>query len=1085
MPALRIYTGNRLETLADELGRILLSPLGNPLAEEIVMVQSRGMERWLRMRLAGSHGVCVNVRFPFPSHFFQTIFSGFFPDCRETGLFSPEVMAWRIMELLSSLEKEPEFQSVYNYLASGRGDLRRFQLSELIADTFDQYLVFRPELIFRWEKGEENHWQARLWRMISSGHETGHRAALARDFIERIEKYGAPPGLLPQRLSVFGISALPRFHMNLLAALGNAIPVNIFLMNPCAEYWGDISSERTILSRARKAAESGAFEADLYSEGGNPLLASMGTLGRDFFDMATEFPHHQMERFNAPGMDSLLRCIQSDILSMYNRTGSGDRINISPEDFSVQIHSCHSRMREIEIIHDVLLDLLQKLPGLTCEDILVMAPDMESYGPFIRSVFDRERADPVSIPFSITDRTLLNESPVAGAFLRIMDLCSSRCTASDVIEILEADPVGSRFRIPADNLTTIKRWIRETRICWGVDGSDKALEGLPVFEENTWRAGVSRLLLGYALPELDGRTFQGIPPYGDMEGGDAELLGKLCAFLDVLFQLMRSLREPRPVTSWVENLEALLADFFEPSEPFLKDMQCVRNSLAELDSAARSAGFTGMIDLATVKRLIRRKLEKMGHGAGFITRGVTFCEMLPMRSIPFRVVCLLGLNSDTYPRRSRQTGFDLIAGHPRKGDRSRRADDRYLFLEALLSARDVFCVSHVGASVRDNSTIPPSVVTSELLDYISTGFSAEGGIENHVVTRHPLQPFSPDYFRPGGRLYSYSIESLEAARAAQGPRKPPAPFVSGELEAFDSDQAPIRMEDLCSFFAHPARHFLKNRLGVHLDDPAPAIEEREPFAVEGLDRYQLENRLLSWLLSGRHRKDLFEAVRFEGLLPHGNVGKRLFNDTAARVEDFARRLLPLLEKSRSTPLEAGFSINQFEIKGLLDRLSSDGRLYYRYAPLSPKTLIQEWIKHLMLCSLSPGGVSKVTLIAGLSGNSGSRKTMAVKSFVEISDPVSTLARLINFYREGLHKPLPFSPYVSWEYVKALGKGLPGKRALDKAREKWEGSDWARGESQDPYNDLCFKETGLVGEPGFAVVAAEILEPMISHTEDLE
>jgi exodeoxyribonuclease V gamma subunit len=1085
VPGITIYTSNELEVLAGALCDLLRQPLDSVLAQEVVMVQSRGMERWLRMQLAAAHGISANIRFPFPNRFLQKIFSEIFPDRSQIDLYSPDVAAWRILEILPACIEQQEFGSLRDYLNTGDGDLKRLQLSSLISDTFDQYLLFRPEMVLRWETGEETHWQARLWRMLSTGHETEHRAAVARDLVSVIENGKVPPGVFPARLAVFGISALPRFHMELLAVIGQATEVNLFLMNPCMEYWGDLVSEKAMLAGERRLAETGEAGKDLHAETGNPLLSSLGVMGRDFFDLTGEFPHTSWESFQEPGSDSLLHCIQSDILHMINRKAGDMRDALTSSDHSVQIHVCHSPMREVEVLHDILLDLLDKNKDLACEDIVVMTPDMEVYAPFIRSVFDTASGGPDAIPFSIADRSLCSENPVIDTFFKILEMCRGRYTSSEVAAVLEADPIGARFEIQGDRLATVKRWMKEVRICWGIDGPGKAEAGLPMYEENTWSAGVSRLLLGYAAPGGSQKTFAGISPYDDIEGQDGEVLGRLCTFLKRLFDSTRSFRTPRTPVQWASDLEALLERLFSDDDAFDADLGILRRALQDMSEAAVSARFSGTVDLAAIRWLLARRLEKTEYGSGFISRGVTFCAMLPMRSIPFRVVCLLGLNSDAYPRRSRPSGFDLIARRPRRGDRSRRTDDRYLFLEALLSARDVFYLSYVGRSIRDNSTIPPSVVVSELLDYISQGFRGKKDIREQVVLYHPLQPFSPDYFRPGGRLFSYSSEAFNAARALSAPPRKPGPFISEEIPPLETGMHHVRVEDLCSFFSHPARYLLKKRLGVSLEDQALALEEREPFSLEGLDRYWLENRVLAWLLEDRDPAVLMDLVRSEGILPHGNVGRRFFDRTVNNMEDFIRRLRSIIREPLSAPLEVFLKISGFDLSGFIGSLNSDGILVYRYARLKAADMIKTWIKHLVLCLASPPGVRKRSVIAGLSGPGQSGQSWAARYFDETPNPEVVLGDLLGRYREGLRRPLPFSPEVSWTYMSALAGGCSQEDAIERARRKWEGSKMSRGACEDSYNALCFKETGILDLPGFRDAAVEILGPLVSSMGELE
>ena len=389
MSDLRLFTSNRLEALAEKLAETLSKPLSSPLEPEVIVVQSKGMEKWLSLHLAELHGICANCRFPFPNAFSHEVFKNVIPDLPEHSPFDPRIMTWRIMKLLPACITRPGFEKLKSYLRGIGESLKRFQLSERIADTFDQYLVFRPQMIFRWEKGLEDHWQAVLWRELILESGKKHRAALGKNFLEVIKAPSTSLKGFPERISVFGISALPRFHMQILAGISRFSQVNLFLMNPCREYWGDILSEWETKKTTVRTSTQDLSIKELHLEKGNSLLASMGTLGRGFFNLITEFLYEESGSFKDPGQGTLLSCIQSDILNLHDREqkSEGKKI-IEQSDLSIQIHSCHSPMREIEVLHDQILEMFEKDPGLGPEDILVMTPDIETYSPYIHAVFD-------------------------------------------------------------------------------------------------------------------------------------------------------------------------------------------------------------------------------------------------------------------------------------------------------------------------------------------------------------------------------------------------------------------------------------------------------------------------------------------------------------------------------------------------------------------------------------------------------------------------------------------------------------------------------------------------------------------------
>ncbi len=1081
MPGLRLYSSNRLEKLAEKLAESVASPLASPLDKEIIVVQSRGMERWVSMQLAQHHGICANTHFPYPNHFVQDIFRKVLPDLPERSPFEPEIMTWKIMKLLHTCTGRPEFKSLRDYLGDSDVGLKRFQLSGRIADTFDQYLLFRPEMIFRWERGQEAHWQAVLWRELVKESGKGHRAEVGKAFFKAIKRLPPKKHALPERVSVFGISALPRFHIQVLAAISRFTQVNLFLMNPCKEYWGDILSGWEM---KKTAAKQGALELptqELHMEKGNSLLASMGKLGRDFFDLVNECEGEESALFEEPGEQTLLGCIQSDILNLKERDHETQgKMTVESMDTSVQIHSCHSPMREMEVLYDRLLNMFEKDPDLKPTDILVMTPDIETYAPYIRAVFDMPLNDFKGIPYTIADRSIRKENEIIDTFLDLLNLEGSRYGVSQVLSILESASVRRRFGLSEADLELVRKWITDTRIRWGIDGKNRSEMGLPSFPENTWRAGLDRLLLGYAMPGLDEKMFKGILPYDLMEGNETSVLGKFLDFTELLFEQTTSLGRPRTLKAWSETLSTLLDGFFMPDENSERAVQAIRHTVKSLVDIQENTIFDQEIDIKVVKLHLAHCLENEGFGFGFITSGITFCAMLPMRSIPFKIICLVGMNGDAYPRESRPLGFDLMAQHPQPGDRSRREDDRYLFLEVLLSAREQLYISYVGQSIKDNTLIPPSVLISELKDTIEQGFEIPGmNILDHIMTRHRLQAFSPEYFRKNKKLFSYSKENLRAARRMLEKRSLYVPFISGGLRVPEEEWKTVDLDDLCGFFSNPSKYLIQKRLGIYFEQRAFIADEREPFVIKGLEKYQIENRLMEKGLSGRNLKDLFPQTLAGGVLPHGTAGKCLFERMRQGVEFFAEKTRPYLQGAAPDSLEVDLCIGDFRLTGKIRGLFPERLVRYRYARIKAKDHLQTWIHHLALNSILPGDSNLPSMLAGLA-STGSEPGWVAFEYKPVQNSEKILDALLERYWEGLRKPLHFFPQTSWEYAQALlSKGMQRENALDRARNTWTGNEYIRGENINPYYELLFRNTDPL-DADFRDISEEIIGILIGH-----
>ncbi len=1151
MKRLRVFTSNRLEVLVQKLAWVLADQrLKSPLDREIIVVQSKGMERWVSMELARYHGICANAEFPFPKKFVTERFQKVIEKLPELSPFDPKVMAWRIMKLLPVLIRKPGFGNLRLYLEGTDINFRCFQLAMRLANIYDRYLIFRPERIFKWEKGEEDHWQAMLWRALDTG-EGSHPATLRRHFFKALEtelRYQTPHLQFPERVSIFGISDLPKFHMEVFDAISWFTQVNLFLMNPCQEYWSDILSNREIKrATARQpphpsslnpqpgtSGRSGGLNpqssfftsSHLHLEQGNSLLASMGTLGRDFFELIHEFGAEDEPDFEDPGEESLLHSLQSDILHLRERGNeSGGKAIISKDDRSVQIHSCHSPMREIEVLHDRLLELFETDPTLSPSDILVMAPTIEDYSPYIQAVFDLPKDDPRRIPFSIADRSIRTESRLVDTFMQILDFTNSRFGAAQVVSILEYPPVCRRFDLSEAELERIRRWIRDTRIRWGINADIRAEMGLPGLPENTWDAGLDRLLLGYALPGGD-QMFEDILPYDFIEGTEAATLGKFVEFERRLFSCVQSLEHSRALSEWSDTLMKMLSELFMPDEDIEIEAQNIRSRLNELHQMQTTADFHEKIGINIIKNFLNDYFKEPSR-FGFITGGVTFCAMLPMRSIPFKVIGLVGMNSDAYPRQSRPLGFDLMAKHPKRGDPSGRNDDRYLFLESLLSAREKLYISHMGQSIKDNSLIQPSVLVSELMDTIEKGFEIPGqeSLTDHLVTKHRLQAFSLEYFRgrgargegrrtrgkgrrtrgkgrgargkgrgarqggeergvrnthspspiahspsPPRRLFSYSEENLEAARSLLQRRERPPRFISGKLSEPPAELRQIDLSELCRFFGNPAKFLLNQRLGIYFDEKGAALEERESFDVQGLDKYVLVEELVKRRLEGWDIQALFTLKKAAGQLPHGTVGECVYEKLIQEVDRFVERISPYIQENPLDHLEMDMNLNGFKLIGKVEAIYPKGLLRYRCTKVKSKDRLNIWIHHLALnCRNGSGPHPRFSRVAG---------SDAMWEYQPVENSQDILESLLETYWEGLKRPLPFFPEASCKYAETRGRNRSHEDALRSAQNVWTGSEWHPGElDRDFYFQQCF---GHTFDPEFQSIALNVFKPLLEH-----
>ncbi|HPU29142.1 MAG TPA: exodeoxyribonuclease V subunit gamma [Syntrophorhabdaceae bacterium] len=1057
MPGLKLYHGNRLEKLVDSLVCVIKTPLSSPFKTEIIVVQSKGMERWLSIKLAESFGIWANCAFPFLDNFVGELFKCVLKEAHDTEFFSPQVMSWRIMDILKTLKEKPEFEQIKHYIDEDESQLKTFQLSEQIANVFDSYTVYRPEMVYKWNVKNNTGWQEILWHHLIKGHEDKNRVFILYKFLRELERnLFNDEKELPERISIFGISSLPDYYLNVIKAISRLIDVHIFFLNPTYKFWGDIVPERII----KKIGAIGS-----YFETGNPLLASMGKMGRDFFNAIIECADEEYDIFDEPEPQNLLTAIQYDIYHLLERGKDIEKTLISSEDISIQVHSCHSPLREIEVLHNNLLFLFERYDDLKPKDILVMTPDIEAYAPFISAVFEGQEEGKERIPYSISDRKTSGESPVVNLFLKILALLKSRFYASDVMDILDDILLKEKFKLNEGDIQAIFNWINDTNIRWGIDENHREAFDIPGFKENSWRAGIERLLLGYAMFTKDGEPFNGILPYNEMEGDYVDTLEKLLNFLYPLFDFSNKISGQRPLDEWADLLHSILDTFIIMNDETERHIQFIRETIQHLKKLKLSYGIESPVSFHVILHYLKGRLNIREYKTGFITGGVTFCEMLPMRSIPFKVIALIGMNNDTYPRESRPLGFDLIAKNPRRGDRSLRDEDRYIFLEAIISARLCLYISYIGQSIKDNSEIPPSVVISKLLDYIEKGFyHPEKRPIEIILKRHPLQPFNPRYFQKDSLIYNYSKEDYETVKNRLEKKYIPSPFIITPLKDTSSGIKHITNSELKRFFRHPVKYFFNNRLGIFLDEISLTVKDDEPMELDTLDEFNIKQRLIEHLVSFKGLDKIKKTISLEGILPPGSQKKVFFDDVSLKVEDFFKDIQVFL-KDKKEPMDFKVEVNNFHVSVRLEEIYSYGLIRYRTSKdIKARYLIDLWIDHLFF-----------NLFAE---NSSLFLSMEKKYiFKPVDNARELITRLLMVYDEGLKSPIKLFPETSYTYAKQLKKKGEHIYAIESARDKWDKNDFLNIESIDPYYQVCFKGVDPLDDD-FIHLSKEVFGPLV-------
>lgn len=1088
---LSLCFSNRFEALQHALLQALQTqPPGDPFESVQLVVPGDAVRQALTLAVADAQGVCANLAFSTLPDWLAAQCAQLLPGAPGLAPFALPELAWRLYGVLGDAEfvsTQPRLQS---WLA-GADALMRWELAQRGATLVDQLLAYRADWLQAWSDGrpagieaetEDEAWQAALWRRLrlDLGLAPRHPAEALLLALQRLDDEAPRAAGLPRRLHVFMPFALAPLHLALLQALARRIDVRLYVLNPCREYWFEVVDARRL---ARLEQQGRA----LYHEVGQRLLAAWGRQTQAQLDLLLEASTEaeiEDEAFIPHGAPTLLARLQDAVLELHDlEPGS---VALEPEDHSVEVHVAHSRLRELEVLQDRLLALFAADDTLQPSDILVATPALDAAAPLVEAVFGtapRERF----IPFAIAGRAPGRVNAPARGLLSLLGLVGSRFSAGQVFELLQQPLVARRFNLDADAQEQVRAWLREASIRSGLDGGHHSLG-----------EGLSRLFLGYALPSAPSEPFGERLPAGAAESEEDTLaLGAFWRFGSTLRRLDALLSHPLPPAQWraalLEAAEALLA----PGEAEREHWRALQRALAALHAQWRAVALEEPLPLPVVRDALQAQLDAGASGA-VPTGQLTFAPMDALRGLPFRVVCVIGLDDGAFPRTERPAEFDLLALAPRRGDRQRRHDDRNLFLDLLLSARERLLLSYVGRGLRDHAPLPPSVLVSELLDVLVPAIAADGSAaaraaaRARLVVEHPLHAFDPTAFDPAAdpRLRSFDADMARALQragerladapawepplpdAADGEAEgdslpaaelPSRPFFTAPLPVAEERWRHVTLEQLAAFFRNPCRVLLERRLGLALPRSREALAEEEDLLPDVRSRRALARRLLPALAQGGDEGALLRLARAGTEYPAGRLGGLLLRREMGSLTDYAGALreAPQALPPWSATLDFELEGEPWQLEGARADLRPQGLWLGRYGEAGPHDFIEAWLWHLWLNAGRPPGVAPRTRWQARDGEF---------ELGEVAHPRRTLAELMALYRQGLSRPLHFFPRSAWEF-------LEGKESLLRARATWRGTPQRPGESEDEAYRLALRGCVEPLDEEFVRCARAVLGPL--------
>lgn len=1055
---MKLIRSNRTESLADALASAVRREPLAPFEQETIVVQSRGMERWLTLALTERLGIWSNPCFPFPRTVVEQVLQDLAAGPSEDAKgYDPGRLRWTIAQLL--LEAAPV--ELRRYLGDPTDADRALRFSGSLAEVFDRYVVYRPELLRVWAKGEDPQWQAELWRRVV-GRLGPHDLSTRIDGAVRSLRAGGDPGKLRfKRLHLFSLETLPPLFLRFLTELSKTIPTTLYSLEPSAEYIGDLDPSPQL----SLAIEGTAADA-------HPFLHSSGRLSRDFQQMLLDFDESVDDRtdlFAAPGRSSLLTSLQTDILELRGPPEQGARSEVASRDDSISIHACTGPMREAQVVHDLVRSALESDPSLQPEEIAVMTPDLETYAPVFRAVFGQ--AEPHRIPFEAHDRKTREDASFYDDFLSVLEVLDSRFSVLDVVRLMDAGSMREDFRFTPEERSRLTELLAAAGVRWGIDSDHRAELEFPAEGLHTWRAGLGRLFLGFASMPQAMDVFEGLLPRGTPSLEDAELVARLSRLCEALFEVKERARRPLGVKAWVAELERLVSLLFEEDGETERATTVLRGSLRDLLRLAEASGYSGSLSLKALRRELGKLLLQNTPAVGFLSRGVSLTELVPLRSVPFRVICLMGMSEDAFPRGDDRPRFDLTRETHRAGDRTKRHDDRHSFLQAILCARDRLIITYGAAPTGLRAGANPSPIVWELCETVNQYYRASEGTALLTPTMHPLHAFDRRYFAASDLPQSFSQRNLQIARGVEGvSRERPRIELRTEPGVLE---ATLSVGELTSWLWNPMKAFIDGVLRARFEvsdlyEPTGALTE-----PSALDAARVGNAALRAGLTGK-ALDAYLAAAPE--FPDGSWGGLQRRHLVRELGAFeaARRQLVADRELRSVRLAT--QLGDVQLSGRLEGLAPDRRVVLRFTRTQRKAELGAWIEHLLMQAARELRLADETLLV-LRGAGG---RPSIVSFRAVANPRRILGDLIDLYRSCREAPLPLLETSSRVFAERFADGL--KPAVQAARKQLtQHRDWdprigyVLG-ARDPFEDPRWAES-------FEQASLALYGPLLEHRDE--
>lgn len=718
--------------------------------QQQIIVPNTAIAKWLKDQIAIKYGICANLDcVVLPSPVLDNTYYANHPECLQFNFDQAKYMIYSYL-CSTKLEDNVDELNSYIYVEGVLDKLRIYQLATQLHKIFYEYMYLRTEDLIDLSRSKIQNWQKKIIEHLFT------QIGAAKTFLD-VYKYFMSADLnlmqLPKNLVIFGLNSIYPSQLQLLGRLSNRINIYWYYQTPSYQYYGDLLSDRARAQLEQKLLRYPDLNPDdLALQDGNPLLANLAGQSREFTELliASDVDISTFAPSVSCKANTILQQIQEDIRSIKYRVepayrfGNNQNIYADPIDISnkivddaihdlpqsqtsIKINICHNRMREVQVMFNELLELLNKNPAANLGDILITAPDIDDYAPYITAVFDNEVVGMGKLLYNITGNRKYKDYKILETLKTLLG-APYVLTANYFMQILIQSELRENLAITITDIELVRRWLYDNKTHFGYDERDYVVSGYVDYQIHSFKQFMNNIVLGACIS--DNVWQSGIPlyaanghkyvPYDNLDNNQVKLCNKLIILINQLEELNH--RFYRDATNYNElTVGEIYTILTSLNNSCLKDKNSINHFelfLGELQVVPQDL----VITLPILNMLLDEYIESSTNS--FTLNGNISCaSMHYVRNIPYKYTYVLGLNFGEYPSGYTPHELSLLAHDWFLADRNYNLEDKQIFLDTILACTEQLYLSYIGRRETDNSEIKPSPLLGLVITTLGQSFS--------------------------------------------------------------------------------------------------------------------------------------------------------------------------------------------------------------------------------------------------------------------------------------------------------------------------------------------------------------------------